>query len=622
MLGAESLVALLGCADGITVDLDELAARASAERVRLNELLRDACARIAPGEPISAVVRNRLARHGTFPEIVMSAQRLVDDAREFVRSRRIAPFADGDCIVEETAAPRRWGVGRISWSGSWERPAPARFHLTPPDRSWPPDAQDAWLRRFGCAALPALAVHETFPGHANHALAMRHVASATRRTLWSELFFEGWAHYCKEMCLEEGFQGGSPELQAGVALESLVRLTRIDNAIGLHTHQFTVTDGARLFSENAFLDGPAAMAEAQRGLFEPTYTRYGVGKFFFLDLRETAKREWGQDLSLERFHTELLSLGSPPLGPVPEAMGFIRQRQSGNGPWRSPHAPPSRGGSTRGPAVTCQVARTPTPASRIPGHSRSEGRRRVVWDVDGTQYLDLQMGNGSVALGYARAEVDAAVVEAIRSGVTTGVETAAAVDAAESLAAVIPNCGLIRFANTGTEALMHATAIARFATGRALVAKVEGAYNGWYDPLWVSTSAPGRPARPLSSPDAPPGSAGLVAGSATTVVIPFNDVAATSEVLRARADQIAAVVIEPVMIDIGYIPATAEYLIALREITRELGIVLIFDELLTGFRIAPGGAREVYGIQADLSTYGKAIANGYPIAVVEGVPRS
>jgi hypothetical protein len=325
-LGAERLVALLGCADGITVDLDQLAARTAAERVRLNELLRDACARIAPSEPVGAVVRDRLTRHGTFPEIVQSAQRLVDDAREFVRSRKLAPFADGDCIVEETPAPRRWGVGRISWSGSWERPAPARFHLTPPDRSWPPEAQDTWLRRFGCAALPALAVHETFPGHANHALAMRHVASPTRRTLWSELFFEGWAHYCEEMCLEEGFQGGSPELQAGVALEGLVRLTRIDNAIGLHTHQFIVTDGARLFSQHAFLDGPAAMAEAQRGLFEPTYTRYGVGKFFFRDLRETAKRQWGQGFSLERFHTELLSLGSPPLGPVPEAMGLIRQQ--------------------------------------------------------------------------------------------------------------------------------------------------------------------------------------------------------------------------------------------------------------------------------------------------------
>lgn len=250
--------------------------------------------------------------------------------------------------------------------------------------------------------------------------------------------------------------------------------------------------------------------------------------------------------------------------------------------------------------------------------ARAEGA--YVWDADGTQYLDLQMGNGSVALGYARAEVDAAVMEMIRSGVTTGVETAVAVEAAEALAATIPDCGMVRFANTGTEALMHALAIARHATGRDLVAKAEGAYHGWYDSLWVSTWAPADQLGPVSSPAAPPGSAGLAADAGATVVIPFNDVAATTEILRARAGQIAAVVVEPVMIDIGYVPATAEYLTALRSVTRQLGIVLIFDELLTGFRIAPGGAREVYGVQPDLSTFGKAIANGYPVAAVEGDP--
>jgi glutamate-1-semialdehyde 2,1-aminomutase len=271
-------------------------------------------------------------------------------------------------------------------------------------------------------------------------------------------------------------------------------------------------------------------------------------------------------------------------------------------------------------------------ASRyVPGGAHSNTRVRrpqplfavraagpYVWDADGTQYLDLQMGNGSVALGYARAEVDLAVMNAITSGVTTGVETAVAVDAVEALASVIPDCGMIRFANTGTEALMHALAIARHHTGRHLVAKAEGAYHGWYDSLWVSTWASADQLGPQASPAAPAGSAGLAAGPETTVVIPFNDVAATADILRARADQIAAVVVEPVMIDIGYVPATAGYLAALRDLTRRLGIVLIFDELLTGFRIAPGGAREVYGIMPDLTTYGKAIGNGYPVAVVEG----
>jgi glutamate-1-semialdehyde 2,1-aminomutase len=270
---------------------------------------------------------------------------------------------------------------------------------------------------------------------------------------------------------------------------------------------------------------------------------------------------------------------------------------------------------------------------RVPGGAHSNTRVRkprpffaaraegaYVWDADGIQYLDLQMGNASVALGYARTEVDAAVTNAIASGVTTGVETAMAVEAVEALAAVIPDCGQVRFANTGTEALMHAMAIARHVTGRKLVVKAEGAYHGWYDSLWVSTWAPADQLGPVSSPASPPGSAGLAAGPETTVVIPFNDVAATTEILTAHAGQIAAVVIEPVMIDIGYVPATAEYLAAVRNVTRQLGIVLIFDELLTGFRIAPGGARDVYGVRPDLTTYGKAIGNGYPVAVVEGDP--
>jgi Bacterial protein of unknown function (DUF885) len=324
-LGAQRLTALLGCADGITVDLEQLAARTAAEMRAMNELLADACARITPGEPVAAVVRDELTRHGTFADIVRSAQRLADEARQFAASRRLVPCTDVGCVVEATPAPRRWGVGRISWPGAWEPLAPARFHLTPPDPAWPAQARDAWLRRFGRAALPALTVHETFPGHVGHALAMRQVASPTRRTLWSELFFEGWAHYCEQMCWEEGLGDGSPVRQAGVALEALVRLTRIENVIGLHTGAHTVADGARLFTRNAFLDGPAALAEAQRGLFEPTCTRYGVGKFFFLDLREAARRGWGPGFSLERFHAELLSLGSPPLAPVADALGLGRQ---------------------------------------------------------------------------------------------------------------------------------------------------------------------------------------------------------------------------------------------------------------------------------------------------------
>ena len=167
---------------------------------------------------------------------------------------------------------------------------------------------------------------------------------------------------------------------------------------------------------------------------------------------------------------------------------------------------------------------------------------------------------------------------------------------------------------------MHALAIARAATGRDGVAKVEGAYHGWFDLLFVSTWPPLAEAGPPERPLPTPGGAGLSRHAAETVVIPFNDADAAEQVLREHAGELAAVVLEPAMIDVGFIAGEPDYLQRLRAVTAELGIVLIFDELLTGFRIAPGGAREAYGIHPDLTTFGKALANGVPTAILEGRP--
>jgi glutamate-1-semialdehyde 2,1-aminomutase len=285
-------------------------------------------------------------------------------------------------------------------------------------------------------------------------------------------------------------------------------------------------------------------------------------------------------------------------------------------------------------SVATNSERVYADASRVvPGGTHSNSRLRAphplyieraegahLWDVDGNRYLDCVMGNGAIVLGHAHPGVSAAVAAAVESGITTGYETRASMEAATLLASIVPRCGKVRFANTGTEAAMHALHVARAATGRERVAKAEGAYHGWADPLWVSCwgapDAIGGPERPAS----PPGSAGLSRHAEETLVVPFNDAAATERLLRENADDLAALFVEPVLIDLGWIPASREYLESLRAVTRELGIVLVFDELLTGFRLAPGGAREWYGIEADLTLYGKALGNGYPIAALEGRP--
>ncbi len=270
-------------------------------------------------------------------------------------------------------------------------------------------------------------------------------------------------------------------------------------------------------------------------------------------------------------------------------------------------------------------------AGLVPGGTHSSTRARepypfyaaradgaFLWDVDGNRWTDFGMGNAAVMLGHAHPVITDAVVQSVTDGLTCGTETATAVRAAETLAGIVPDFGQVRFAVTGTEALMHALTIARQVTGRDRVAKAEGAYHGWADSLWVSTWGTPDTIGPADRPASPPGSAGLARVAGDTVVFPFNDWPATETLLRERAAELAAVVLEPIMIDIGFIPAERDYLQSLRRLTTELGIVLIFDELLTGFRLEPGGARAHYGVTPDLTTYGKALGNGYPIAAVEG----
>jgi uncharacterized protein (DUF885 family) len=135
-------------------------------------------------------------------------------------------------------------------------------------------------------------------------------------------FVEGWAHYAEQLCVEEGFRGHDPRFEAGVAIEALVRVTRLAVSIGLHAGQMTMDEAARRFEENAHLQGPAARSEAARATFDPTYGRYTWGKLEILRLREQARAAWGADFSLQRFHTKLLDLGAPPLGLMASGLGL------------------------------------------------------------------------------------------------------------------------------------------------------------------------------------------------------------------------------------------------------------------------------------------------------------
>ncbi|MFF6958204.1 DUF885 family protein [Streptomyces sp. NPDC008317] len=327
-LGRADLTALLGCEDRVPVDLDELAAMADSEYARMSDILDDAAARLDPAGADDPAARTRRlsarvrADHGDFPRILADTQAQVALAARFVRERELVPIVDEACVIEPSPPARSWAAGRVSWTAPWETRGHSLFHVTGPSPHWSLDDHRAWLSRFNRPAMAVMAVHEIGPGHCSHALMMGKVDRPIRKTLWSELFFEGWAHYAEEMMWEEGYQDDSPLYQFGMAQEAMMRVVRVQAALGIHTGALTLDDAIALFERKAFLAGPAARAEALRGVWEPTYIRYTWGKVLMRRLRDQAKTAWGSGFTLPRFHRELMAFGSPPVGLVASAMGI------------------------------------------------------------------------------------------------------------------------------------------------------------------------------------------------------------------------------------------------------------------------------------------------------------
>jgi glutamate-1-semialdehyde 2,1-aminomutase len=250
---------------------------------------------------------------------------------------------------------------------------------------------------------------------------------------------------------------------------------------------------------------------------------------------------------------------------------------------------------------------------------RASGAR--VWDADGNEYLDYMLGFSVMILGNAPDEVGAAIREALPRGTHYGQCHEHEYAFAKLFCDMVPGVEKVTFCNTGTEATMYALRLARATTGRPLVAKFEGGYHGTHDFLAVSLGRPGLNVDqygPIEDPAAIPESPGFAEGAwKDTIVLPYNHPAAFDKI-RRHADRLAAVIIEPVQGAAGTIPASREFLTELRRITREIGAFLIFDEIITGFRLAPGGAQEFYGVIPDVSTYGKVAGGGLPLGAVGG----
>ncbi len=251
------------------------------------------------------------------------------------------------------------------------------------------------------------------------------------------------------------------------------------------------------------------------------------------------------------------------------------------------------------------------------------GQGSHVWDADGNEYVDFMMSFGALIQGHAHPTLVSVVSQAIAEGSHFATATSAEVEAAERLRRMVPSAEVVRFTNTGTEATMLALRLARAHTGRQKFLKFEGHYHGWYDPYLLNAHS--HPPEQLGQPENPariPDSEGIPSSTFDDVVLaPWNEVAALERVMRKHGHELAAVITEPIMANMGCILPRDGYLKRMCELTREYGALLILDEVVTGFRYAPGGCQQYYGLQPDLSTFGKALGAGFPVGAVAG-PRA
>lgn len=237
--------------------------------------------------------------------------------------------------------------------------------------------------------------------------------------------------------------------------------------------------------------------------------------------------------------------------------------------------------------------------------ARAKGSK--LYDVDGNEYVDFWLGHTALILGHSPPAIVDAVKRQLENGTHYGTSHELEVALAEQVAKMVPSAKMIRFTNSGTEANMYATRLARAFTGRSKIAKFEGGWHGGYDALHKGVKYP------YDIPE----SAGLTAGATQdTILLPFNDLEATEK--RLENQKIASIIIEPILGAGGGIPAEIEFLKGLREICDKNDILLVFDEVITGFRMAPGGAQQYYGVTPDITVLGKILGGGLPVGAFCG----
>jgi uncharacterized protein (DUF885 family) len=315
-LGREKFEHKFQLDEGLTMGAERLLSIALRELAVTQEEFRRVASRLNGGDPMAAWQKVK-QEHPPAGQLVPVAQQQLQELEEFIRRQRIISIPEG-VPVAVLPTPRfyRWTSASMWTPGPFEmRAQRAFYYLTDVDPNWPSERQAEHLRDFSYGALWSISMHEVFPGHFLHYQHLRRIDAKLRKSILfsSTAFVEGWAHYCEQMMVDEGFRKSDPVVRLGQLAEALVRLCRTIVGIRLHCEDLSVEQGVRFFREEAFLEEVSARREAERGTFDPAYILYSAGKLMLLKLRDDYKAHAGAKYSLRGFHDTLLANGTVPV---------------------------------------------------------------------------------------------------------------------------------------------------------------------------------------------------------------------------------------------------------------------------------------------------------------------
>jgi uncharacterized protein (DUF885 family) len=335
-IGAENYRRKLLYDEMVETPIAQLIVEGERELRRTQEEMRVLAEEVAPGRGVRAALRLLGREHPSAQGLVGDTRAELDRIRAFVRTENIltTPARENLSVNETPEYARSTSFASMDAPGAFERVATeAYYYVTPPDAAWDERRQDEHLSFYNRYALPVISIHEVYPGHYYQYLALKRSPSRVRVALSSSSFVEGWAHYCEQMMLDEGFGGNNPKLRLAQLSMALLRLCRYLVGLKLHTAGMTYEAGVDFFMREGYQERVNAEREARRGTLDPTYLVYTLGKMQILKLREDYQERIGDAFSLKVFHDQLLSYGMPPLKIIRLAMlGETRERANSNLP--------------------------------------------------------------------------------------------------------------------------------------------------------------------------------------------------------------------------------------------------------------------------------------------------